>query len=627
MAVEAWELAEDRLGVPRPRLGLVPTPPRRGHPVAAVMFVALLVGILGLPVIQAAPEAPVRPTAGLAPVPPASQVGSLDPLSPVPAAARPASRRPAGGIAFVSCTNLWTALPDGSHARKLLAFAGAMSPAFSPDGKTIAFVGPRDRGMALFMVAGDGSRLTEIGPFTHDGAPIEARVTNLTWSETGRKLAFALVDPARDPLAGGSTIWTFDLETGTFERIGNGLPSPGFLNGRLVYSHGTSSSREGEVSFDGRGGNGSAARRLSSAGDDLAFAAVPTMFSDSWAARHGAVLLSRDGSGETRLVVKRVAWGRGAQASHRAPSPFRFHSHARMSMSQDGSRATVDLVDPKGDRAVGVIELDSGDWTVLDHAWSPAFTPAPSSTGPVGAQRAARLADDILRSWGRKGEYNPAALLVGYADDDIITGKRRGHFSGAPEKIHDGWRVPTTVYARSDGTYRFQRVSLDILRRGNGVLGAKLHSASRPHPLRTIDDAKAFVAAVVGDAVAFRWPASIPPGTKLNQRWPVDAYSWDGDGVATVHLLVPDPDRKWQRSLHISYGDVSFSLGCGGENNPEEGEVGEEPALYDAIDGGRMATRQVLWPATLKARDTAIYSVYGEMPRAELERIARSMSP
>lgn len=625
MAVQAWELAEDAAFVAPPRLEIVPAPPRRGRPVGAALFVALLVGALGLPVIHTALETPARPLAWSYRPAPTAQVDALDPLAPVMGARRPTSARPAGGIVFVSCTNLWTALPDGSHAHKLLAFPGASSPVFSPDARTIAFLGPGEGGSALFMVAADGGGLTEIGRFTEGGVPVAARVTNLSWSDTGRKLAFALVDPSHDPALGGSTIWTFDLRTGEFERVADAPPSAGFLQGRLVYPERMDSVRGDTVSFRARNSNSYVTRRMSTPGDDVAFAAVPSTFSDSWSAPHGAVLLSRDSSGEMNLLVKRSSWRRGVQATHAAPSPYRFHPHARLSISQDGSRASADLLDPKGDRAVGIIDLDSGEWTVLDYAWSAGFTPAPSSDGPLAAQRVARLAGDVFHSWGRRGDNTAASVLLTGTDDDLLQGGRRGHIAGIPQKTDQGWSMPATMYARADRRYGFQRVRLDFDRGRKGVIEATLRSTSDIRPLQTIEDAKAFVAAVVDDEIAFKWPA-LPAGAKLNPQWPVDAYSWDGEGVATVHLVVPGEGGKPHRSVNLSYGDVSFSLGCGGENDPQEDPVGAELGLYDELGSGPNATRQVLWPATLDVRDSATYSVYGEMPRAELERIARSMS-
>ena len=96
--------------------------------------------------------------------------------------------------------------------------------------------------------------------------------------------------------------------------------------------------------------------------------------------------------------------------------------------------------------------------------------------------------------------------------------------------------------------------------------------------------------------------------------------------TATAHLVLPRIEGQRQRkSLNIAFGDVSFSLGCGGENDPEEQAIGEVPGLFDHIGRGDWATRQVLWPATMDAPDTGFYSIYGELPRATLLRIAESM--
>jgi hypothetical protein len=92
-------------------------------------------------------------------------------------------------------------------------------------------------------------------------------------------------------------------------------------------------------------------------------------------------------------------------------------------------------------------------------------------------------------------------------------------------------------------------------------------------------------------------------------------------------MLLPKTEgEKYRRSLNIAYGDVSFNMGCGGEMNPYEGEIGGTPALFDSMGDGAFDTRQVLWPGTLDARDIGTYSVYGELPEVELRAIAESMA-
>ena len=127
-----------------------------------------------------------------------------------------------------------------------------------------------------------------------------------------------------------------------------------------------------------------------------------------------------------------------------------------------------------------------------------------------------------------------------------------------------------------------------------------------------------------GGELDVAWPSYLPEGAKLNPRWPVDAYAWDGRATATVHLVLPGEGPE--RTVSLAFGDVSFSLGCGGENDPEEQDVGGEPGLFDRIGRGVLATRQILWPGTLKRRDIGRFSVYGQVPRETLTAVAESMT-
>ena len=625
MAVQPWELAPETAYDRRPLLELVPTPPRGGRVIPALVFVALLVGAIGFPAIRAAttPEpAPARWSPRPASL---AMIDSLDPMRPITGGSRPTSRRPLGGVVFVRCTNIWTALPDGSHARKLLEFPGITTATFSPDARTVAFVAPRVGVQTLFMVGADGAGVTELGAFTSDGDPVHAQVTNLVWSPRGDRLSFALVDGGHDPWTGGSTIWTLDGYTGGFERIGVGWPSPALADGRVSYAGWLSRKGERGPSFTGVWSARYTSKKLSSPNADLAFGTTPSSLSDSWATKHGAVVLRDDGSGTLELAVKPTAWRKKVIATHAPPPPHSFFDQGRVSVSQDSRFATVDLVDPDGERDLGILDLESGDWTVLDYAWGGSSSPAPTATGPVGARRIARLAGDLFETWGPRGPYS-AAMLLGDDPDDLIEGRHGGYIVGSPEKTDEGWSVRATIYRRNVGRYRYQHAMARFTRTDDGRLEAQATPTSKPQPLETIADAKRFLAEVVGDE-RFAWPTEIPDGARLNPRWPVDAYSWDGLMTATVHLKLPTPDgARSAGSLNIAFGDVSFSLGCGGENHPEEQPIGEAPGLFDHIGRGEGATRQVLWPATMDAPDTGFYSVYGEMPRAALLRIAESMS-
>ena len=628
MAIEKWEL-EGSSWTP-PSLQLVPAPPRRGRVVPALVFVALLVATLGAPVVDAALKEPPRGIAWTPRPLPASQIAALDPVRPTGSGDRPRSSEPLGGILFVRCTNLWTALPDGTRPRKLLQFPGISSPSFSPDARTIAFVAPGERGPSLFMAAADGTQVTEIGSFDSEGAPVTALVSNLTWSPSGDKMVFSLVDPSYDPWVDGSSVWLLDLATGGFERIGSGSPNPAFADHRPTFTNRIAKAGGGRGhDFTSPWSRGqSVARRMSTREDDITFGSVPNLFSDGWATRHGLVVLQRAEDGELTLAVKADLWNRKIHRTLTAPSPYEFMAAGRVSMSEDANRAIVDLRDSKGDRALGVVDVISGQWRVLDYAWSGAASTAVTASGPVGGLRAQRLAGDIFGSLSRKGRYTPAALLVGDRDRDrLVTGSRHGYVLGSAVKSGSGWSVPAMLYARKDGTYRFQQARADLVPTSDGRLEAAVSPTSEIAPLETIADAQRFLTEILGEDVGAHWPTYLPAGTTLNRQWPVDAYSWDGRTTVTLHMELAKTDGEdFRRSLNVAFGDVSFSLGCGGEIDPQPGTVGGEPALFDQLGDGPQGTKQVLWPATPAQPDTGSFSVYGELPRSELELVAASMA-
>lgn len=628
MAVRQWELQSEQVRV-TPRLALVPAPPPGGRVIPALLFVTLLVGLLAFPSVRAATKAPPRVIYENPRLLPASQIGTLDGITGMTDATRPVSSEPLGGILFVSCTNLWTALPDGSRARKLLAFPEISSPSYAPDARTIAFVGPGRDGPAIFMVAADGSQLLKLGDLRNQGAAVDARVSNMSWSSSGKRLTFALVDPGFDVWGEGSSIWSLDVASGEFKRVGGGSPSPAFVGNGIAFSSDPRSvSETSGTKFRSPDSRSSyMTKKLSTSTDDLTFAVTPGGFSDALATDHGVVVLHATQRGDLELVTKRDAWHSKIKDTYAAPSPYRFVGTGRLSIAQDGSRALVDLVDPKGDRAMGLLDLRSGDWTIRDYSWSGIATPAPTYTGPVGAQRARRLANDYFSGRHQNGAYSSAAILVGDREDDLITGARRGHVLGRPVRTGAGWSVPATIYARSDGRYRFQHAVLDLDKTPDGRVAGTARAVSPEYPLETIEDAKRFLSETVGSEIDFVWPTYLPEGVELDPEWAVDAYSYDDQMVATIHMVLPDvPGEPRDRRMSIAYGDVDFGLGCGGEINPEEMLIGDGTGLFDQTGEGPRHTRQILWPGTLDARDVGRYSVYGQMPRKELEAIAGSMA-
>ena len=97
---------------------------------------------------------------------------------------------------------LWTLPAGGGSARRITDdFADARQPAWSPDGKSIAFQSYRDGGWHIWSVRPDGSNLKQVtsGPFD-DREP--------QYSHDGTRLAFS------SDRNGNYDIWVLDLKTG-----------------------------------------------------------------------------------------------------------------------------------------------------------------------------------------------------------------------------------------------------------------------------------------------------------------------------------------------------------------------------------------------------------------------------
>lgn len=611
----------------RPNLHLVDPPPPRGKPVAALLVVVLVAGVLAAPVLRA--DRSEGPVAQSAPDPYLSgaMVGSLDGGSAVFDGSRPTSSEPVGGLLFVRCTRLWSAQPDGSHPRKVLDMTGISSPVFSPDARTVAFLAPSGGVPAIWLVSAEGRDPRAIARLTTDGRAVSAMPTNLTWSDNGKRLAFALVDPRFDPFGAGSSIWSYELATGTFEGGAQGWPAPFFLPDRARLAYSSRSFGDG-AGFYGLGRNGRSSRegKLSSDASDHTAAFVNGLFADSWTLPRGAVTL-RDLGGVVAISVKRNEWRRGILADHFAPKGFEIDVASRLALAQDGSRVLVDLFDKDGERDLGILDLRSGEWAVLDYAWDGATSPAPTASGPLKAQRAHRFAADLLGSM--RTNSSRAFALLGGDDEDraVIPFRIRGQVLGDAVRAGDDWVVPASVIGKVDRrSWAARDVRIIVSETKDGRLVTDAEPDGAIAPIETIEDAVGVAAALVGDR--FMWPSYIPDGARLNSRWPIDAWSWDGAMTVSVNLEVPAPPGKGYKgysSMSVAHGSVGFSLGCGGVIDPEEGTIAGNPALFDQTGPGPHDTKQVLWPATLKRDGDAFYTVYGGFSREELTRIAESM--
>lgn len=107
---------------------------------------------------------------------------------------------------------IWTLPAGGGTARPITdIYNDAREPAWSPDGKTIAFQGYRNGGWDIWAVAPDGTGLRQLtwGPYD-DREPV--------WSHDGSMVAFSS-DRAD---AGSYDIWVLNVASGAFTQVTSG---------------------------------------------------------------------------------------------------------------------------------------------------------------------------------------------------------------------------------------------------------------------------------------------------------------------------------------------------------------------------------------------------------------------
>ena len=611
MAVQPWELVE-REQHPQLRLVTAPAPPG-GKPLLASLFVVFIALVVGIPSIATAVQPRAEAQRWVPRPRPAAEISSLDPLGEIPKSGRPESRDPFAGMLFVRCTRLWAAAPDGSHARKVLEIPGISSPAIAPNARTVAFFVATDTGQELWMAGADGSDPTRVGPLTEEGSDVLARATSLSWAPNGERLAFALVDGRYGEFEGGAAIWTLRLSDGRFTREGTGWPAPFWIKGKVFFAR--ISEQEWPTLTSPEARNDWIASRTRTSKHDLTASLAPLGY--SYNVDHGSAVL-RDKKEVKQLVVKGI-YRRRIEVIAEAPRGYGFARHARPALAQDGSSVAIEVVDRAGERDLGILDVSTERWAVLDYAWDPAASPAPVARGPIGAERATSVVGDLMINWNRGGLQRN--LLVEERDRAIFNTEERWgleYIARPATRVEGGWAVPVTaVMAR--GRHQVWRSASLVVGSEDGRVTVDIRDATEATEIREFADVMPFVESALGRAV------SVPPvPVDANVGW---VYAWNYNGGAQtgfdVEVPVETSNGLKTKTLGFGFGeDLDFSLGCGGEVSPYAVDLGGVPAVADSSAG----TNQVIWPATMERRQ-GTYSVHGyQVPKEKVIDIARTMA-
>jgi TolB protein len=120
---------------------------------------------------------------------------------------------------------IFLVMADGSRLTRLTAFAGNSEPAWSPDGRQVAFAGPRSGGESIFVVNADGTGLREV---THNRVDVHP-----SWSPDGQAILFSRQESS-SPGVVGWAIYSVDLKSGDLTRRGSGFAASWSPNGEDV---------------------------------------------------------------------------------------------------------------------------------------------------------------------------------------------------------------------------------------------------------------------------------------------------------------------------------------------------------------------------------------------------------
>ena len=151
---------------------------------------------------------------------------ALSPGTPVASAIAPAAN---GRIAFermgppfIPSGDIYTINPNGAEVQRLTFGGTGMFPAWSPDGRRIAYTGPAPHAYAIWIMNANGSGARQL---THPGRSEDLRPA---WSPSGKRIVF-------DRLFGSTTVmWVMNADGTGAKRLHLGTEPSWSPNGRWI---------------------------------------------------------------------------------------------------------------------------------------------------------------------------------------------------------------------------------------------------------------------------------------------------------------------------------------------------------------------------------------------------------
>jgi len=123
---------------------------------------------------------------------------------------------------FIPSGDIYTIEPNGTGIRRLTFGGTGMFPAWSPDGRRIAYSGPADPTFAIWIMGADGSDPHQL---TFPGSSSDLRPA---WSPDGRRIVFDRLYGAVDVL------WIMNADGSDLRRLHRGSEPSWSPNGRWI---------------------------------------------------------------------------------------------------------------------------------------------------------------------------------------------------------------------------------------------------------------------------------------------------------------------------------------------------------------------------------------------------------